>query len=648
MPKELKPIMKKKIKILKSPLLYLTLIAFGFFFLYSAPRINKPAINFSPDENANYFFTRLLAQEGVLQKYEPLNEGIEPIVHPRSINVNANNYLVPGSFLGMIFIYGILAKIFGLGIIFYLTPFFICVSALFFYGIMKKIFSWQVAFIASILMLSHPALWYYATRSMFHNELFLSLLIIGMYFLLNSFPGNSRKGDNKGPGDSLIILIKGLFSTYMPAICAGIFLGLGLTVRPAEAPWVILLLIILWIFYFQRIRFFNVFLIASVAFLLGLPTLSFNQILYQSPVLTGYANLVKVNNLGDLSSAKAKNAVIETIDAKEKGTKMQSWRENTNLNCLSAVFKNGKKLLNENIPKGLAIHFNLRTAYVNFKNYFINFFPWLSRLAFIGCGFFIFFLFFDVIILLSDKIKQPSTNNYPGGKIFAFLRKKINAFKTAITKEVLKRKFLYLLVFIVISCYLAMYYGSWVFHDTPDASLITIGTSYTRYWLPIYIMSLPFIAFFFVKIAELAKYKFPKFVFLFIFCAGIVLYNAFQIYYSPHEGLAEQIEGVNEYSYKKERVMELTEDNALIINQYYDKLFFPERKVIASKMYDDRNIMKFLPILASRAPLYYYSFGLNKDDINFINRKYLAKYGLKLADGKSVYKDEILWKLTFK
>src|SRR4030042_5554451 len=145
--------MKNFLKLFKSPLLYLSIIAVGFFFIYSYPRMVLPLINLSPDENANYFFSKLAAEKGTLMSYERLNEGIAPIVHPRSINVNQENYLVPGSFLGIILIYGFFAKIFGSNAIIFLTPFFACLGALFFYGIIKRIFSWQAAFISSSLIL---------------------------------------------------------------------------------------------------------------------------------------------------------------------------------------------------------------------------------------------------------------------------------------------------------------------------------------------------------------------------------------------------------------------------------------------------------------------------------------------------------------
>ena len=78
---------------------------------------------FSPDENANYVFTKLYAQTDNLYVFEKYNLIAEDIVRPRSY-ISENGFIKPVSFLGMTIYYGFLAKIFGVGIIPYLTPFF--------------------------------------------------------------------------------------------------------------------------------------------------------------------------------------------------------------------------------------------------------------------------------------------------------------------------------------------------------------------------------------------------------------------------------------------------------------------------------------------------------------------------------------------
>lgn len=658
------------IKFFKSPVLYLSLIAAVFFVLYSASRFRQPLINSSPDEAANYFFTKLYAEEGVLSKYEPLDEGIAPVVHQRSINVNPKNYLVPGSFLGIILIYGFISKIFGSGIIIFLTPLFAALSSLFFYGIVKKIFSKKIAFISAILMLSHPVFFYYSTRSMFHNVLFISLLMMGVYFLLVGFAGekNMAKSEHshicqavsalkikqknagilpppiaRGQNEAKKRKIKNLFIVYAPILLAGFFIGLALIVRTSEAPWIIGMFLLLWIFYFRRVRLFKVFIILSMIFAVSLSVIYFNQILYGNPLISGYADLQKRNSEQNLKNKNEEANTASNNPSKSNTINISVENEKTKT---GEFLQRIKKSVSDNMPAGLAIHYNPRLALNNFNNYFVNFFPLLSEILFISLIVFCVSLIIQFILLIYGRIKKISVPAATFTLSESSKEKpKIILFNCEINKKSIKKKFLYFLIFLSVSFYLAIYYGSWVFYDTPNTNLITLGTSYTRYWLPIYLMSLPFAAYLFVKISEVFKYKFPKFVFLSVILTWLVIYNIFSVFYAPYEGLKKQAEGAEEYNYKKEKVVALTPVNAVIVNQYYDKLFFPARKVIASKMYDDEGVKKSLSSLVKRVPIYYYSFGLRQDDIDFINRKYLESYNLKLGEEIKIFKNESLWKM---
>ena len=63
----------------------------------------------SPDETANYIFTKLYAQTGELSITEEYNLYTEGIMHPRSFRAD-DDKLKPVSFLGIILIFGEIAK----------------------------------------------------------------------------------------------------------------------------------------------------------------------------------------------------------------------------------------------------------------------------------------------------------------------------------------------------------------------------------------------------------------------------------------------------------------------------------------------------------------------------------------------------------
>ena len=93
---------------------------------------------FSPDENANYVFTKLYQESNQLYIFEKYNMIASDVIHPRSYFSHEGN-LKPLSFLGIIIIYGDLAKIFGQAIIPFLTPLFAALGLLFFYLLMSSL-----------------------------------------------------------------------------------------------------------------------------------------------------------------------------------------------------------------------------------------------------------------------------------------------------------------------------------------------------------------------------------------------------------------------------------------------------------------------------------------------------------------------------
>ena len=95
-----------------------------------------------------------------------------------------------------------------------------------------------------------------------------------------------------------------------------------------------------------------------------------------------------------------------------------------------------------------------------------------------------------------------------------------------------------------------------------------------------------------------------------------------------------------------DKVLELTENRAVIITRYHDKLFFPERKVIVG-LFNDANMIKQYAGLAEKLPVYYYNFTFPEKDINYLNDKRLAEFGLRIKPVAKVTKDFTLYKLLF-
>ncbi len=530
----------------------------------------------SPDESANYITTKLYAQESRLSFFEKYNLYVSDIMHPRSFRSDFG-YIKPVSFLGMPLFYGKIAHFFGYKIIPFLTPFFASLFIFLFYFLIKELFNSKTALYSALLLAVFPPFVYYTVRSMFHNVLFTVFFFSSLYFLILSFKYFKKfKTDDR--------LKNQIFFFLYPAL-AGLFFGSSVAVRASELVWMAPSLFLLYLLNFRKIAFSKILLFLSFAFLAILPILYYNQILYFSPYLGGYAEMNKsIVAIKNASLDLAKTAILAEEPSRIKN-----------------VFSTIKHNL---FPFGILPE----QSFLMFKIYFAKLFPQYFYLAIFG--------------------------------IFLFLFKNRKSF--------LKYYSLFIFYFLF-SFILILYYGSWEFHDNPNINSYTIGNSYTRYWLPIYLGAIPFVSYFLTRIV--AKYhsnikfhilvnflKLNKFFIQFVELLILFLISFYSLYfvlYGSEEGLVlsakKQIDSKKEWA----EILNLTEGNAVIITRYHDKLLFPQRKVIVG-LFDDKNMVAQYAKIAKYLPLYYYNFTLDKDDIDYLNKRRLGEVGLRIEKIKDI------------
>lgn len=521
----------KEVKLkLTSPEKMLIAAGFLFFILYSLFAIRSGTIFNSPDENANYFFSRLVAENNSLKYQLPVTTDV---VHPRSMTV-VNHKIVPQSFLGLPLIYGLLAKIFSSQAIIFFTPLLSVISVYFFYQIIKKIFNQQTALISSLLFFIHPAVIYYATRGLFHNLLFIDLLIIGLYFLLNKELTN-----------------KNIF-------LSSFFIGLALITRYVEAVWVLSLLLILYLLNRAKISFKQLIIFVTVLTLFFLIIGLLNNNLYGNFFATGY----KPSGFSD--NQQLPNSAITNFPLEQKS----------------------KVIL----------------VLTNFWHYGIKIFWWFALPLIIGLTWF----------CKSFPVKN-------------------------------KNQIYYFLLFLIISAGLILAYGQFAFTDTPDKTKINIGSSYIRYWLPIYIWSLPFITIGLLKIKQLVVTdKYFKSIGT-ILSLIILIYNFLFVFKLADEALAKNT--LLEYQEIKARVLSLTETDSIIVSNYYDKLFFPDRLVITNFEEErEKKLAAIEQLLKTNHEVYYYSWQPNRD-IDYLNNKIFNQHNLQLINGLIIAPNERLFKI---
>lgn len=153
-----------------------------------------------------------------------------------------------------------------------------------------------------------------------------------------------------------------------------------------------------------------------------------------------------------------------------------------------------------------------------------------------------------------------------------------------------------------VSVWLILYYGSWTIQDNPDPDVVTVGTSYARYWLPLYILTMPLAATLLVRVRELA----PRTGRVVIVLALLAVWStgALTVVFNPLEGTVALRKQLVSYESLNERAQALTPPDAVIISSRGDKVFFPERSVIMSV--ETSAQQKQLRELMVKVPVYVY------------------------------------------
>jgi len=599
-------------------LLIVCLLALGFFLLTSLTIIaNQPEGAYylwsSPDESANYYFTLNYAISGELSVFDRAGVVSQGWTSPRSLR-NDMGFLKPVSFPGIILVYGSIASFLGLAFIPFLTPLFAAFGIIIFYFLVRRFFRDMVALWSAFLLAFFPVYIYYSVRAMFHNVLFIVLLLAGLYLLSSAISKINKKKkvdllesiknrdvDTKIKFDFKEVLAKlnkkivkflsigddtNRWLSFISSFFAGVFIGLALITRTSEALWLLPLLFLIWLFYAHRFGLIRLLLFLAGLFLAWLPAAYYNQILYGSYFYGGYNEL---------------NSSIDEIS--QIGTDLVL---GFNLSYLQGLLNKLETII-------FYFGFKPLQSLEMFQAYIIKMFPlifWSGAFGF--------------IILMIRSFKRPK-----------------------------KKIILYLLGGLLISAFLIFYYGSWKFNDNPDVTRATIGNSYTRYWLPIYLWLMPLSAWFLVRFSE-ALFRSKKIVkkwrqnlafifqaiFIFIYLSG----SLFFVFFGSEEGLI-----YSSYSKLKDKktadlVLNNTEKNAVIINRYNDKYFFPQRRVIMATFPDD-DLTEIVSRIIDFYPLYYFYFRLGEVDLNYLNERRLAPHNLKITPLIMTGADTYLYRL---
>ncbi len=183
----------------------------------------------------------------------------------------------------------------------------------------------------------------------------------------------------------------------------------------------------------------------------------------------------------------------------------------------------------------------------------------------------------------------------------------------------------FLLVVLLISVWLVVVYGSWLFNDNPDPNAITIGTSYVRYWLPVFSLLLWPAA---VFISKVWQKKWGR-VLVFGLFGGYIILSINLVWWEPLEGLGQIKANVKRFENWNREVQALTEPNSVIVTGLTDKIFWPERSVIYN-LASSTDYQAVVRLVQNQIPVYWFRSTLRPDDLKRINLN-LKNYNLGLA-----------------
>ena len=215
-------------------------------------------------------------------------------------------------------------------------------------------------------------------------------------------------------------------------------------------------------------------------------------------------------------------------------------------------------------------------------------------------------------------------------------------------KDLLARQ--WISVATIVSLILLFYYGSywpWGESGQPLEPTLNIGAPHFRYWLMIFILSLPLSAIFFRdQISSLFSSKKMRSIVVIILLAVYSLISIQTVFLDAMEGLIKVKADIVDFQPRLISLGQIVEANAvLVIPDWADRIFFPEYAVIIS-IDDNRvhagDVMASLKKIAEQRPLYYYSAS-SETDIASLQTEFV-KYDLHLDFLQSIYKGEKLYR----
>lgn len=200
----------------------------------------------------------------------------------------------------------------------------------------------------------------------------------------------------------------------------------------------------------------------------------------------------------------------------------------------------------------------------------------------------------------------------------------------------------YLLITPFVFILILLYYASWDLADPLVKELNTISISYVRYFLPLYILVLPLIAYSLLKLFY-AKSKLNQLA-LYLVVFALMLSSLKLAFLTSPDGLIDNKNTLENYAWQFKTISELIPESSIIITDRADKIFFPVYKAIVPQ--GDLPLWPRVEKIINTAPIYYYT-DKTDEQLQF-DRNEADKLNLDLSLRAQIWDNFRLYEIKYK
>jgi hypothetical protein len=196
------------------------------------------------------------------------------------------------------------------------------------------------------------------------------------------------------------------------------------------------------------------------------------------------------------------------------------------------------------------------------------------------------------------------------------------------------------LVTLGLAVWLGMVYGSWRIIDNPDPSIISLGNSHVRYWLPLFALASVFCARTLVYLLDDYRWWRQVLAYGIVGLAGLM---SLHLVLFGHDGFIYNREALHSFVLKRDMILANTESTATVIVDRADKYVYPHRRVVVPLRQE--TTYASIPVLLRYVPVYYFGITLPDSDLEYLNTTKLAPLNVQI-EWVQTLADESLYRFT--